>query len=130
MKKLVVLILTFAYLATSTGATTHLHYCMGKLIEQSTNESTADQCSNCGMEKPAQEDGCCKHETKQVKTDQVHKVQDMTIRLLQLSVALPASFIDIPAIGFASVTEENPTSNAPPLLANIPIYLRNCVFLI
>lgn len=81
------------------------------------------------MDKTEGDKGCCKHEQKQLKVDNPHNVQDLAFKSMQLSaVALPASFVEIPAIGFTSVTEENPTGNAPPRNGNIAIYIRNCVF--
>lgn len=51
MKKFLVAILALLYLTTSTGATVHMHYCMGKLIDWGFTHSKKDSCENCGMSK-------------------------------------------------------------------------------
>ena len=108
MKKFLILILTFAYLATTTGATVHMHYCMDKLVELNLWHSEKDQCNNCGMDKSETKDdkGCCKDEHKQVKVDKDHYTSDVAFQAMQIAAAaLPVSFIEIPATTFSSITE-------------------------
>jgi hypothetical protein len=51
MKKLIVAILSLLYICTSTGATVHMHYCMGKLADWDFGHNTSKTCSGCGMKK-------------------------------------------------------------------------------
>jgi hypothetical protein len=51
MKKLFVAILAILYLSTSTGATLHVHYCMGRLAGWGLGHNNSKTCGKCGMEK-------------------------------------------------------------------------------
>jgi len=130
VKKFLATILAILYLAATTGATVHLHYCMGKLVEQNLWYTEKEQCGKCGMDDSQQADKrCCKDEHKQVKVENDHYTSDIAFQAMQLAaVTIPVSFIEIPQIAFSSITEENPTSNAPPRSSSIAIYKRNGVF--
>jgi hypothetical protein len=67
MKKFFLLILTFAYLASSTGATIYIHQCMGKTIGWDVNIESGNSCDNCGMHKNLPKD-CCNDQAKVLKT--------------------------------------------------------------
>jgi hypothetical protein len=130
MKKFLTVIFALAYLTASTGATLHMHYCMGKLAAWGLGHTTSKTCDKCGMEKSGEKDkGCCKDEHKFVKNNTDQKTAETDFQLTQLiAVALPVSFVEIPANDFPSVTEENPISHAPPQSCSVAIYIRNCVF--
>ncbi len=132
MRKFFVAILALLYITTSTGATMHLHYCMGKLADWGLGEKDSKKCSRCGMEKTAKKDkGCCRDENKFLKNDTDQKTTDLASTLIPfIAIAIPLSFIEIPSYDFYSVTEEKPTSHAPPGSSSIAVYIRNCVFLI
>ena len=130
MKKFLALILTIFYLASTTGATVHMHYCMGKMVDKSFWHNDDKECSKCGMEKTSEDgNGCCKDEQKQFKIDNEHKITEASISFLQLDAALsPLNFEKPQTFHITSVTEENPVSNAPPGTGSIAIYIRNGVF--
>ncbi len=132
MKKFIVTILALIYLGTSTGATINLHYCMGKLADWGIGHNESKTCGQCGMEKTDEKDnGCCKDEHKFVKNTADQKTAEASLQLMQVvATSLPVSFIEIPAVGFTSVTEENPLTNAPPRSYAVAVYIRNCVFII
>ena len=132
MKKFITSILAVLYLASSSGATIHMHYCMGKLANWSLSNSELKTCPSCGMEKSHESDnGCCKDEQKFLKDNSAQKLTESNLQMLQLlSVAIPASFIELPAIEFPSVTEENPGSHAPPRTHGVLLYLFKRSFLI
>lgn len=132
MKKFVTAILAILYIGTSSGATVHMHYCMGKLADWGLSHSKSKTCSKCGMEKTENSDnGCCKDEHKFFKDDSAQKITENNLSLFQsLSVALPLSYIVLPVLDFSSVTEENPLSHAPPRTNSVAVYIRNCIFLI
>lgn len=132
MKRIVTAILAVFYLSTSMGATIHLHYCMGKLVDWGLWQAPGKTCSKCGMEKSVKtlKDGCCKDENKQLKTEKDQKLTEASFNLIHSISAAPlASQIELPAINISSVTETNPISHAPPR-SQVAIHLRNCVFLI
>jgi len=103
---------------------------MDKLAEIGLLSNKAAKCSNCGMEKPdSKESGCCKDERKLVKIDKVQKAADASIQTLKLAFqALSTSYFETATLHLSLVTEENPTSNAPPRDCGTAIYKRNCVF--
>ncbi len=132
MKKLITAILAVLYLGTSTGATVHMHYCMGKLADWGLGHNKSKTCGNCGMEKSEEKDnGCCKDEHKFVKNDTDQKTAEAGIQIAHLlGAALPVVFFEISSNDFPSVTEENPISHAPPRCCGVAVYVRNCTFLI
>ncbi len=105
MKKFITAILAVLYLGTSSGATIHMHYCMGKLADWGLSKNKSKTCPKCGMEKSHKSDnGCCKDEHKFLKDDSAQKLAENNLQMLQLfSVAIPASFTELPAIDFPSV---------------------------
>lgn len=130
MKKVIVFILAILYLGLSTGATLHMHYCMGKYVGSSlTLHESSDSCSKCGMEKKASKNKCCKDETKLVKIEQDQKVTvplDHTVDVTALEL-VHYNYI-LPIANFDSPIEDTFYSNAPPLAFKTPIYVRNCDF--
>ncbi len=129
VKKIFAAILAILYFTATTGATVHLHFCMGKLVDESLWHNETEQCSKCGMDLGHQANDCCKDVHKQVKLQNDHYLADMNFQVSQFSaIALPVAFIEIPAAEIASIAEDNPVSNAPPRSRDIPIYKRNCVF--
>jgi hypothetical protein len=132
MKKFIVSILAILYLGTSTGATFHMHYCMGKLADWGLGHNKSKTCGECGMEKSDEKDnGCCKDELKFVKNDSDQKINEVGIQMMQLvSTAMPQSFFEVPAKHISSITEENPISHAPPRSSGIAVYILNRTFLI
>ena len=139
MKKLLIAILAVVYLASSIGATIHLHYCMDKLVAWSLgNEKTSNiACPFCGMAKTTsdkhcgkQVKGCCKDEQKQIKVDKDQKApNDIGFSYAKpfLQIANHTSF-EIPSLAIISPTLEYPTSHAPPRAGNVPLFIRNSVF--
>jgi len=126
MKKILVSILTVFYLASSVGATVHLHYCMDKLINWSLLNSDGDKCDKCGMEKDG---GCCKDENKFVKNNVDQKVAEPAVQLTQMAaIATPVDLIYPSEQYFSSLIQEYPISNAPPRSNGVGIYILNSVF--
>ncbi len=132
MKKFFTAILAVLYLGTSSGATIHMHYCMGKLADWSLSDSKSKACPKCGMEKSHKSDnGCCKDEHRVLKNDSAQKMVENNLQMLQLfSIAVPGSFTELPAIDFSSVIEENPISCAPPRTDGVAMYIFKRSFLI
>lgn len=132
MKQFILAIIAFVYLGTATGATIHMHYCMGKLISIGLLPGKDDQCNKCGMGKTdAKSKGCCKDEHKQIKIEKDQKTTETAVQTMQaIAVEMPAAAIEIPLNYFSSLTEKSPYGNAPPRSASVAVYIRNCVFLI
>lgn len=132
MKKFLVAILAFLYISTSTGATLHVHYCMGELADWGFGHHDSRNCSKCGMDEAKQkEKGCCKDENKFLKNNADQKVTELAFPLLQLfAVTLPPAFIELPRNAFPFITEVNPINNDPPRNNGVAIYIHIRVFLI
>jgi len=130
LKKIIVAILSVLYLGTATGATIHMHYCMGKLIDWSLWNKGGDLCGKCGMKKDGgKKNDCCKDDYKFVKNITDHKSAESALQLMQgISFAVPSAFVEIPVDIYSSVTEKNSRSHAPPRSGGTAVYIRNCVF--
>jgi hypothetical protein len=128
MKKFLVTILAIVYLSTSTGATTHFHYCMDKLVNWDFGQAKKDKCDKYGTNKPAncQKYGCCSDEYMAFKNgDQ---------RITETTVNIPVLYHSL-----FSQTELQEIDIPPKIIANaasaslrspVAIHILNCVFLI
>ena len=131
MRKLSVLILAILYISISTGATVHVHYCMGKLAGWGFGQDDSKTCGKCGMPKHEKDNGCCKDKHKFIKSNTDQKITESAFQSIQLKAFfLPSSLFDISNIDFHSVTDEIPDAHAPPQTYGVAVYIRNCVFLI
>ena len=126
MKRILVSIVAVFYLASSVGATVHLHYCMDKFIAWSLLNNEGDTCDKCGMEKDG---GCCKDENKFVKNDIDQKLAESSIQLMQMAtVAVPDTFIYTAEHYFSSSIHAYSPSYPPPRNNGVGIYILNRVF--
>lgn len=129
MKKFIIAIFALVYLGTTTGATVHMHYCMGKLAGWSFSHQENDKCAKCGMQKMGDEQNdCCNDELQFLKNNNDQK----STNAFQL---LPVTQSVILVSFFSFVTTEPPAadletlnSHAPPPGSGVDIYKRNCVF--
>ena len=130
MKRLLVFILALIYLVTTTGATMHMHFCMGKLANWSLwSKDHGPTCGKCGMEKTEQSNGCCSDEAKWVKIEDEQKA---AVAAYDFSPILDAEPVHFPGFEHQTFFLESadllPQSHAPPDFSSIAIYKRNCVF--
>lgn len=107
MKKFLLLILAFAYLATSSGATIYIHQCMGKTIGWDLDVESNQSCDSCGMHKDAPKD-CCRDHVKVLKTGLDQNLPTNYFSKIVLSYALlpktiPADF----HFGFQNVKHDS-----------------------
>ncbi|HKB43867.1 MAG TPA: hypothetical protein VKC90_05750 [Chitinophagaceae bacterium] len=131
MKKFLVFILSLVYLTGSTGATVHMHYCMGKLVGWSLQHDSKkkDKCRKCGMKNFANKKGCCKDEQKHIQIEKDQKgsafqcnFNDQFDALASWSTTKSASaYIISPVLEYT-------TTHAPPFKEKAPVFIRNCVF--
>ncbi len=132
MKKVIIAILAILYIGTSTGATIHFHYCMGKLVSWKFGHKLSDRCGKCGMKinHKSLNNGCCKDEFKQIKNDKDQKLSAMPQLLIEPVYVLSSNInSELLSIIASTVSDTYPVSNAPPRSRDA-IYIRNCVFLI
>lgn len=132
MKKFIVTILAFLYITTSTGATIHLHYCMGELAQWGFEADDSTTCDKCGMaEGDEEKSNCCKDEHKFFKNNTDQKYAEAGLHLMQLlAITLPPSIFNFQANYIFRLTRGTPMNHAPPRGSGIAVYIRNCVFLV
>lgn len=131
MRKLLFSILAFIYMVATTGATMHMHYCMGRLADTGFFEEEGGHCSLCGMEKTGDDDnGCCNDEKETVKISIDQKYSPASVFYFdQLFTQLPAVFTGFQPQWFIEVGDKvPPVSHAPPRSPQVPEYLMNCHF--
>ena len=123
MKKFLVTILALVYLATTTGATLHMHYCMGEIY--SVDLAKKDGCTKCGMEAG---DDCCTDELTVIKVKDNHQLISNDINFAPSLVALLPNYnIAPPAINEIALTSAT-NNNSPPGSSGTSLYIINSVF--
>ena len=126
MKRILITILSVLYMVSATGATVHLHYCMGKLMGAAFCHNEDELCGKCGMKK-AKSKGCCKDIHKSIKASDHQLAKTNPIPLSQqLDASLPAPFTcSVPDRLAATYIEDVARAHAPPSLWRTnPIYLQ------
>lgn len=129
MKKFAVILIAVLYTAITSGFTVNLHYCMGKLASIDMLQTPSDACNKCG--KTDKGSDCCKNELKYCKVTEVHQAaktlhQDAP---LAIDLQLLVNILPVPAVSFTPAFAAF-DHHAPPDGETIPLFLRNCTFLI
>jgi hypothetical protein len=129
MKKFILLILTFAYLASSSGATVYIQRCMGKTIAWSLIEKDGNKCEKCGMHKNTTND-CCSSHIKVLKVYNDQNLPQVFFQKLFLTNAfLPKTFDANKQDQFLETETKDPATFTP-LRSPINFYILYCTFLI
>lgn len=133
MKQFLVFILAFIYLGSSAGATVHLHYCKGELVDIQVGEKEKKSCSGCKSEKKTTKPckkNCCKDVHKMMKVEKEHQqAADAHFKFVQpFYHALPVSFFELPAVFVSGREHLLPDRHAPPLFNSVELYLLHCHF--
>ena len=128
MKKIVVILLLFAYGVSSFGATIHQHYCMNKLVSSGL-ESKIGGCGTNGMMGGMMKGKCCKHVYKQVKVENHYKdaVSGMSYEQF-IAAAIPAYFYQITTENIISTNNNTYLKLAFRRKTNNKIYILDCVY--
>ena len=127
MKRALVSILAFLYLTVSTGATVHLHYCMGELVGASLLTDDSDTCSHCKMKKNICKKSCCKDENKVIKSSEHHSQSgiDIAFSFNQIiSQHLSFSFYYSQPIVEPTAGSMNLTHAPPSVWRTCPIFIQ------
>ena len=128
MKKFILTILAIFYLGVSSGATVHLHFCMGKLIDWSILPDEADECSNCGMEKGNSAD-CCKEQEHKITVKDSPKASAIVYYFNTLGLNIPPTvYSDTRILYGDSLALKGVYSDSPPRTQAISVFIRNCTF--
>ncbi|SFW83105.1 HYC_CC_PP family protein [Chitinophaga sancti] len=130
MKKIVSLILAFLYVFSSTGATLHMHYCMGKLVDVKLWHVENKKCSKCvAVASKVCSKKCCKDAHKIVKLEKDQKAAENAFQFIQLDTVIsPISLFKFPWRCAYSLAVEYPISNAPPRSSKVPPHILNSIF--
>jgi len=124
MKRFFALILSFSFIAASSGASVNIHYCRGKVSAVSWSILPAASCK-CGKKTMK---GCCKTETRLVKLTDNAKQPDFTgAHSMPVVEAAPVTsyFVQQPIVLEVMATA---FSASPPGSERISVFLRNRVF--
>jgi hypothetical protein len=130
MKKICLALLAILYLTTSMGATIHLHYCMGKLVECSLWNKNDSRCSKCGMERSPEstDNRCCKDEHRHVKIDKDQKLSENFIPLHETITEMSFRLTGYSISQLFLFVSELKKINSPPRSCNSSINIFNGVF--
>lgn len=132
MKRALLTLLAIFYLSVSSGATVHFHYCMGKLVKWSLTQPKKDNCELCGMSKKGvKKNACCKNDYKQAKIDTSKKAAQ-TVYQFNPPVVLTSSIFGYSSALVVSTETLNKAvyGNAPPEKECVPIFIRNCTYIL
>jgi hypothetical protein len=124
MKRLFALILSFSFIAASSGASVNIHYCRGKVSSVSWSILPTPSCK-CGKKTMK---GCCKTETRLVKlTDNAKQPEFTAAHSMPVVEVAPVItfFVPQPLVTELLVTT---FSASPPGSERISVFLRNRVF--
>lgn len=138
MKRFISILLACCILFTNTGWALTAHYCMGEQVgvnlhHASIPQNSEHECSKCGMRKTAADNGCCQDHQLNIKSTQdalmsvffAHLnvgIADVPVQSWTLIVRNSTEYITTPPLSFQP--------HGPPGDAGLPVYIRNCVFLI
>ncbi|PUZ26986.1 hypothetical protein GA0116948_104254 [Chitinophaga costaii] len=131
MKKALLLLWIIFYLGTASGATVHLHYCMGKIIGWGLREARPSAtCPSCGMHKKPG-NNCCGDVpqcTSTEKQDLVVSATSLPFLPDQFSVILPFILYHFSPIALAFHGYSVKNIFVRPPGPEMPVFLKNCVF--
>lgn len=112
-------------MASATGATVHIHYCMGKFAGISFSHSEEDKCHKCGMKKAQRSKNCCKDDYKTFKANDHQQAKVIFDFSNTLSATIPQPYYLVYSeLVFSQNLDRNPIALAsPPYRRTCPIYL-------
>lgn len=113
-------------MVSATGATVHMHYCMGKFMGAAFSHDDDEMCGKCGMTKENNK-GCCKDIHKTIKTsDHQFTKASFDFSHQQVVAILPYNYNFYQAEALASrYTVNVARAHAPPSLwRTYPIYIQ------
>lgn len=126
MKKCIALVLSLLYLSTSSGMVINVQYCFEKIasVELEGFGETNWCCTNS-----SEKSDCCSNELKVAKADvsPAASTVDYNIGAPVYFIKL-LSFYGVSSVLSSSVKLLQSSDNSPPVTADTPIYIKNCVF--
>ena len=117
------------YLGTSSGATLHFEYCMGRLIKVGLADNHIKKHFPCGMGKMAKNPKkCCNEKQQQLKTEKSSIQNTTQVPPAQSAILLALLHYFLPNDRFACLQAQSPVAQSPPLNKKVPVYLNYCTF--
>jgi hypothetical protein len=114
MRKWVLILISFCYIASSSGVSVQWHYCMGKLRSIDLGITAHEEtCGKCGMEK--KDNSCCNDSVQISKLTDDHQQSNYTsFNFLQQSVAIPSPQVSLQTSLSSFTTVHNVVIYPPP----------------
>ena len=129
MKKLVITILAIFYLGVSSGATVHVHHCMGELVEWGLSDNSLDdegKCTNCGM-KQGNSEQCCKSQKQEFKLKDSYKAPLNVLKIHSFTI-IPPSNLELQTLAIPKANQQDKFEFSVSKPRKTPTFLRNCNF--
>lgn len=127
MKKFLAILLIMVYGSASSGATIHLHYCMGKFARFGLSTEKKETCHQCGMNKGNND--CCKDVKKTFKTLKDYNSPGLSITFAkQASPAIATTWATLRPDLFPTNDHQTVFAHGPPDVIPIPLYTLHCHF--
>jgi len=134
MKKLLIFAMAVLVLLSSSGVMMSMHYCMGEFTGASISLSynSASHCMTCGMEKNEYaKKGCCHDSKTLLKNSTDQKLVNAEFRLAKIHpIVLFKNFYQSAIVECLSLNKKGFISSSPPLIQQLPLFIRNRSFLI
>lgn len=132
MKRILTTLLLCLYLAASTGATLHVHSCMGKLVSWQLWHGAVDApCSHCGMQYTGGlSTGCCADMHAPLKLPQEQHGVEGHVDLQPAILSLPFVAYAARNVFAVTIAPRPAVSTALLLPGATPLFVRHCTFLI
>lgn len=126
MKKLASILLIILYATTSSGASFHFHFCMGKFQGIGFAAIEKQACEKCGMNKGGNR--CCSDIVKTFKTSADQSFSSVSFDFTQYAHTLPIAGIYSPHIGLFDKAPSVLYTTGPPEPPLLPLFIRDCHF--
>jgi len=129
IRKLFITFLAVLYLGASSGATLHYKYCMGRLVKITLSHEQTKKCHSCGMNyKGKAAKKCCTDKHQQLKSENSSSPGTGQVKLGTSAFFLLPKPFQYVAYDCTPMAIDYPVSLSPPLVSDVPVFLRNCTF--
>jgi hypothetical protein len=126
VKRAALILLTFIYVLSCTGMAVNSFYCCGKLASVKLEYGAAD---NALTQIKKNGKGCCRHELLNLKVKDNHFTPAVFSISKPVAIALPLFGFTVQPVVIALRTINSCyKGNAPPGLADNPIYTLHCAY--
>lgn len=129
MRKCIVIILTFVYLAFTAGVTLQRHYCMNRLASLRFSSHTEDRCGYCGMDKSERGNACCRDENTIYKITDDQQPGPVFLSLVHTEIPVLQEYEPVAVAGLNYITVNGQRyGHDPPWRSAVPLFIRFEVF--